>query len=94
MKIIKIKKLLNTYGDISLQELLWKVQGNYIYEYPKCEGEGQIMHTYNKYPPGLPDSGFVYEKGIKYVDCELCNSRGFTNRQYKPKYKTELVGYE
>jgi len=42
----------------------------------------------------LPDSGWVYKEGIRYLDCDLCNNKGYTEREYKMKTKTEIIGYE
>lgn len=58
------------------------------------KGEGRIKETYNAYPPDLPDSGWVYKEGIRYLDCDLCNNKGYTEREYKTKTKTEIIGYE
>lgn len=34
------------------------------------------------------------EEGVKYTDCDLCHNKGYTAHEYKPKTKTEIIGYE
>ena len=64
------------------------------YKCPKCGGKGYIVTEYNKYPSGLPDSGWVYEPGYDYKMCDLCKGDGYTLKQYKAKTETKIVGYE
>jgi len=91
MKIPELKKLIAEHGEAAtLGGILKRVQDSRPYECPKCIGTGQ--ETYNTYPQGLPDSGFVYEAG--YRDCNLCKGHGFTTLEYKEKTKTEVIGYE
>ncbi|MGG5737759.1 hypothetical protein [Bacillus cereus group sp. IBL03679] len=94
MKIKDLERLYSRFGNMRLDEIIAKKKGNCIYECPKCKGEGTIRSTYNKYPHGLPDSGWVYEEGVKYTDCDLCHNKGYTALEYKPKTKTEIIGYE
>lgn len=94
MKIKELERLLSRYGNVRLDDVIKSLKGNCIYECPKCKGEGRIKESYNAYPQGLPDSGFVYEPGIRYLNCDLCNNKGYTEREYKPKIKTEIIGYE
>lgn len=94
LKIKDLERLYSRYGNIRIEEIISKEKGSCIYECPKCKGEGTIRTTYNAYPTGLPDSGFVYQEGVKYVDCDLCNCKGYTSHEYKPKIKTEIIGYE
>lgn len=86
MTIGAIKDLISTYGaNATLEEVLVKVQGNKIYKCPKCNGRGYETVEYNKYPSGLPDSGWVYDPGYKNVTCDLCKGEGYTAHEYKPK---------
>jgi predicted methyltransferase len=86
MKIYEVKLLINEYGeDLTLAELLKIVQGNNKFQCPKCEGKGYNITTYNAYPEGLPDSGWVYNEGRKEVTCDVCNGIGYTKKQLKPK---------
>lgn len=86
MKIREIKELIDKYStDITLGQLLTKIQGNKIYECPKCKGRGFITIEYNGYPTGLPDSGYVYEAAYKDKKCNLCKGEGYTDHEYKPR---------
>lgn len=86
MKINEVKNLIFTYGaDITLGELLERVQGIRTHKCPKCDGKGKLQHKYNAYPSGLPDSGWVEEWKYKTVDCDLCNGEGYTVKEYVPK---------
>ena len=86
MKIKDVKELVDAYGpDLTLGEMLKKIQGNKIHKCPKCNGQGFIRVEYNGYPRGLPDSGWVYEAAYKNVECDLCKGEGYTDREYKPK---------
>ncbi|PGY46863.1 hypothetical protein [Bacillus thuringiensis] len=95
MKIQELRRLVSKYGEsIRLGDVLKRVKGDYIYECPKCKGEGFMVTYYDAYPPGLPDSGWVTDMKPKHHNCDLCNGKGYTDKELKPKYKTELVGYE
>ncbi|AEZ50513.1 hypothetical protein F400_gp066 [Bacillus phage BCD7] len=94
MKIKEAKRLLATYGNITLEDLVAYVQGLRQYECPKCKGEGETYTTYNKYPTGLPDSGWVYQEGRDYKPCDICSGYGYTEREIKPVTQTTIVGYE
>jgi len=86
MTINEVKGLVDRYGaDMTLGQVLIKVQGNKIYKCPKCEGKGFITIKYNSYPKGLPDSGWVYEPAYRDVECNLCNGEGYTDHEYKPR---------
>jgi len=86
MKIRQIKGLVDGYGaSMTLGQLLTKIQGEKIYECPKCKGKGFLTVEYNCYPTGLPDSGWVYEPAYKDVECDLCRGEGYTAKEYKPK---------
>ena len=95
MKIIDIEQLIEVYGkDASLEEILKKVKGDYIYKCPKCGGKGYTLERYNAYPSGLPDSGWVDDWKYKEVTCDLCNGRGYTKEEYQRKTKIVFDGYE
>lgn len=86
MKIHEIKYLIYIYGgDTKLNDILKMIQGNKKYVCPKCNGSGSLKIKYNAYPPGLPDSGFVDDWRYKYVDCDLCNGEGYTDKEYVPR---------
>lgn len=96
----KIKDLIRFYGgETTLNEVLHKVMQSseyrfLPYECPKCHGQGYLVKEYNSYPTGLPDSGCVYEPAYDYSVCELCNGKGYTKEEYKPKTETKIIGYE
>lgn len=88
IQISTIEALIKQHGeDMTLGEYLKEIRGDKIFKCPKCDGEGVTLVTYNKYPAGLPDSGWVYEEGKKIVDCDLCNGEGYTSVKYVPKMK-------
>lgn len=86
VKLHELEKLAKHYG---YNTRLWQVIEQFMeeqkpYECPKCHGEGTIEITYNAYPSGLPDSGWVYEPKTKVVECDLCGGEGYTSVEYKP----------
>jgi len=92
-----LETLIQKYGpDTTLSEAQksYNEKKNVGYKCPKCGGKGYIVKEYNAYPSGLPDSGWVYKPGYDYQMCDLCKGDGYTLIQYKPKIKTEIVGYE
>lgn len=85
VKIHEIEKLAKQYGyDTSLVQLLLKLMEDKPHRCPKCKGTGTQEVTYNAYPSGLPDSGWVYEPKTETVECDLCNGEGYTSVEYKP----------
>ena len=95
MKAIDIEQLIKEYGkDVTLEEILKKKKGDYIYKCPKCGGKGYTLERYNAYPPGLPDSGWVDDWQYEEVTCDLCNGRGYTKEEYKRKTKIVFNEYE
>ena len=81
-----INKLIGEYGsDAKLIDIFNDVIGTRRFRCPKCNGRGYIKVEYNSYPPGFPDSGFVYEAAYKDVECDLCKAFGYTEKQMKPK---------
>lgn len=95
MKIYEVEELINKYGEgTTLREVLDKMKGNDKHKCPKCKGKGYLVETYNAYPTCLPDSGFVYKEGLREITCDLCEGKGYTNKEYKPKIKTEIIGWE
>lgn len=86
IKVYEVVNLCSVYGrNTTLGELCRIIQEGRIYKCPKCDGAGKLTMKYNAYPSGLPDSGFVYEEGIKTIDCDLCNGEGYTSIKYIPK---------
>ena len=81
----KLNNLRQKYGDCTISELIKRVQGDYIYKCPKCNGRGYIKVEYNGYPNGLPDSDFAYEAAYKDVECDICNAVGYTKKPMKPR---------
>ena len=95
MKAIDIEQLIEVYGkDASLEDVLKKMKGDYIYKCPKCGGTGYTLERYNAYPSGLPDSGWVDDWKYEKVPCDLCDGRGYTKEEYKRKTKIVFDGYE
>lgn len=85
VKMHELIKLANHHGySITLADLIVKYAKDKPYMCPKCEGEGEYSVTYNAYPQGFPDSGWVYEPKTKVVECDLCNGEGYTSVEYKP----------
>ena len=85
VKIHELIKLAKRYGyNTRLWRVIEQVMEEKPYECPKCNGEGTLEVTYNAYPSGLPDSGWVYEPKTKVVECDLCNSEGYTSVEYSP----------
>lgn len=93
-----LDNLIHNYGpNTTLQEaqdFYNKKKKLGYYKCPKCGGKGYIVTEYNKYPSGLPDSGWVYEPGYDYKMCDLCKCDGYTLKQYKAKTETKIIGYE
>lgn len=85
VKIHELEKLAKCYGyNVTISELIFKFKEDKPYMCPKCKVIGIQEVTYNAYPSGLPDSGWVYEPKTKTVDCDLCNGEGYTSVKYKP----------
>lgn len=81
-----IKKLIDRHGyNAKLIDVFDNVIGARRFLCPKCNGRGYVKVEYNSYPPGFPDSGFVYEAAYKDVECDLCKAFGYTEKQMKPK---------
>lgn len=93
-----LDKLIHDYGNHAylsdVKDMYIRKQKMRGYKCPKCNGKGYVVTEYNAYPSGLPDSGWVYKPGYDYKECDLCNGTGYTFKQYKPKVKTEIIGYE
>ena len=95
MKIIDIEELIEVYGkDATLEEVLKKKKGDYIYKCPKCEGKGYVLERYDAYPFRSFDSGWANGWKYREVVCDLCNGRGYTKEEYKRKTKIVFDGYE
>jgi hypothetical protein len=92
MKVVELHNLLQAYGNKTIGEII--EAKNMPYKCPKCEAKGYTTETYDAYPKGFPDSGWATDIRTRKVDCDLCCGHGYTAKEYKPKYKTELIGYE
>lgn len=94
MKILDVKKLIETFGpDAKLSEVLVKVQGENTHRCPKCHGSGIVSIEYNAYPKGLPDSDFRTDMQWQDIPCDLCAGVGFTAEKYKAQYKKVFEAY-
>lgn len=86
LKIKDVLELRDCYGgEVTLDQVVAHIQGNKIHKCPKCNGLGYTVEEYNKYPTGLPDSGWVYEPGYRNITCDLCHGEGYTEQEYKPR---------
>jgi DnaJ-class molecular chaperone len=88
-RISTLKSYQAKYGNITLKELLAKVQGNRVHKCPKCNGTGSEEHWEYHYPPGMSDDPY---KEYYYENCPLCKGYGYTETEFKPKMKQ--VGWE
>lgn len=91
MKIREVKELVDRYGScVTLGQLLTKIQGNKLYECPKCKGNGFITIEYNGIPSWMDRSGgFDYKAAYKDEKCDLCGGEGYTDHEYKPRMVQE-----
>lgn len=86
MKIKDIMRLIDVYGGAcTIEEVLKDIQKDKVFKCPKCNGKGVVTISYNAYPPGLPDSGFVEDIRYKDIECDLCKGEGYADKLYKPK---------
>ena len=93
IKIIDIEELQERFSEhAKLSDIKSYLLCITPFKCPKCDGKGEITKEYNKYPSGLPDSGFVYEPGYKQIKCELCDGLGYTRKKFIPKMIQD--GYE
>ena len=98
-EIKKLERYCERYGeDTPIKNILKdvKLRSPYNilrYKCPKCHGTGYLVEEYNAYPSGLPDSGWVYKAGYNYEVCNICNGYGYTEDEYVPQTKTEIIGY-
>lgn len=86
MKIIDLITLQKRYGDIKISEVIAKQNRPFIC--PKCNGTGSENRLVRQGNYGYTDDEY------KIVDCNICDGYGYTQRQMKPKIKTEIIGYE
>lgn len=87
MKVKHLFELMEQYGDLSISEIIKKKQGSKLFECPKCKGFGTETKVIRGEWGYTPDT-------YTTVDCPVCNGFGYTDRQLKPKTKTEIIGYE
>lgn len=82
MKIHTAIDLMECYGkDMTLGELVKKIQGNNIYKCPKCNGTGSVKIQIRAEVWGYSETEY------EYVKCDLCDGEGYTEHEYKPKMK-------
>lgn len=92
-----LRSLIAKYGNtVTLEDAYLRTVEKTSKRYccPKCNGNGYLVREYNSYPPGLPDSGCVYEPGYDYSECDLCHGKGYTDKKYVPKTETKIIGYK
>lgn len=70
VSLADLKHLQSYYGDVKLSDIINK----YGYTCPQCNGTGQVLKQ--------GDWGYTDDY---YVCCNLCNGKGTTLVQYKPK---------
>jgi hypothetical protein len=92
MKRVELESVLRIYGNKTIGEIIESMKKPY--KCPKCEAKGYTTETYDAYPRGLPDSGWATDYRTRKIECDLCKGHGYTEREYKPKIKTEIIGYE
>lgn len=92
MKKVDLVNLERLHGNVKIGEIINTM--NLPYTCPKCSGAGFNEKTYDAYPEGLPDSGWAQDMKVKLLECELCKGHGFTEKQYLPDIKVEVIGYK
>ena len=94
-KILDIEMLCKYHGkDITLGELLERFKGDRKHKCPKCKGTGKLQ-TINPFWES-PNPGLDYSSKGKYefFECDLCEGKGYTEHEYKPKMKYVQDGWE
>lgn len=94
MKPYEVEQMINTHGDIKLSELFQKLKFGNEFICPKCDGKGFTTKMVDKYPRGLPDSGWATDMQPVNTDCDLCSGIGYTHKEYKPIVETKIIGYK
>lgn len=82
MKINEVKYLIDKYGDITLHQLLEKVQGKRIYECTKCHGLGRVEVENEDYYRASYNGEWCLPNKTKIEPCTLCDSTGYTEQEY------------
>jgi uncharacterized protein with PIN domain len=91
-KIIELIELEKQFAIKSISDVLKDRLKNTPFKCPKCKGSGYVEKIYNAYPQNLPDSG--YRRGVEKIDCDLCGTIGYTNKEYKEITETSVIGYK
>lgn len=87
-----VRNYLITNGAKTIDDLINARRGMFQHKCPKCDGLGYEVITYNAYPSGLPDSGWVDDMQEFKAECNLCNGNGFTKEKFIAKpIKVEYV---
>lgn len=82
MKIHEVIRLRNAYGgEMNLDDLVKRMQGNKIHKCPKCGGSGTTIKRVNRAQYWECFDDYVE----KEVTCDLCNGEGYTEKIYKPR---------
>ena len=82
MKIHEVIRLRNAYGgEMTLDDLVKRMQGNKIHRCPKCGGSGTTIKRVNRAQYWECCDDYVE----KEVTCDLCNGEGYTEKIYKPR---------
>ena len=93
IRIPDLKNLCAMYGrDATLGSLLEAQMKNLPHKCPKCDGLGYTIQTFNTYPKGLPDSGWVDQMEDFKITCDVCDGNGYTKDKMIAKViKAEYV---
>lgn len=76
----------------TLGQLYSAIKSKYPYKCPKCDGKGYSVKTFNTYPSGLPDSGWVDQMEDFKIVCDVCDGQGYTKERLIAKpVKVEYV---
>lgn len=91
--IVFAKQLVKEYGEnITLGELLDKLQKGRKYKCPNCDGNGIVSACVD---PGHPNMDELHRPAkFEMQDCDLCEGHGYTKKRKRPIVKTQIIGYE
>ena len=84
--IYQLDELIDKYGsNVTLEEVKNELLQETPHKCPACSGKGTVEYTYNAYPKGLPDSGWVDDFKTAEKECDLCHGLGYTKDKYTAK---------
>ena len=84
--IRNIEQLIKMFGeDKTLKDIKHSLPLPEGFECPKCSGTGTYTETYDAYPKGFPDSGWVSDMKTRLVECDACSGMGYTDKPLRPK---------